>query len=81
MIDDSTPKVRNKRLKLFINIIAILLIYMGARAWFQRDLVSGVAPAIQQSDMAGQIIDYASYQQQPGLLHFWATWCGVSHRE
>lgn len=33
------------------------------------------APAWQLKTQAGEIISLKSYQGQPVILHFWATWC------
>jgi len=70
-----------QRVKLVLNILVILLVYMGVRAWFQRNLVSGVAPIIQTADLGGQAVQWPAYEDRPVLLHFWGTWCSVCAAE
>lgn len=81
MASKLAKKPRSRWLSLGLNILIVLIVYMGIRAWFQRDLVSGVAPAFNSSDMSGLSVDLASYDEQPVLVHFWAVWCSVCAAE
>ena len=81
MTSQSDKKPRSRWLSLGLNLLILLILYMGIRAWFQRDLVSGMAPAFNSSDLSGLQVDLASYEQQPVLLHFWAVWCSVCAAE
>ncbi len=81
MTSQSAKKRRSRWLSLAINLLILFILYMGIRAWFQRDLVSGMAPAFNSSDLAGMQVDLASYEEQPVLLHFWAVWCSVCAAE
>jgi len=81
MTSQSAKKRRSRWLSLAINLLILFILYMGIRAWFQRDLVSGMAPAFNSSDLAGMQVHLASYEEQPVLLHFWAVWCSVCAAE
>ena len=66
---------------LFLEVLVFLLIYLGLRAWMQRDLVAGVAPEIQSVDLNGSAVSLQDFQNQPVLLHFWASWCKICRFE
>lgn len=73
--------VQHRGVKLAIEILIILLIYFAIKAYMQRDLVQGTAPALENTLLNGQVVNLQSYQGKPLLLHFWATWCGVCKLE
>lgn len=65
-----------------LEILIFLLIFMAIRAWMQRDLPTGLAPALQGVTLGGQVIDLATLGQgRPVLVHFWATWCPICKLE
>ena len=62
-------------------IVVIVVLILVVRAWQQRDVASGLAPAL-----AGQLLDGRQYvlapsAGQPVLVHFWATWCPICRLE
>lgn len=58
-----------------IEALILVIVIVGIRAWQQRDVASGAAPAL-----AGSLLDGSAYvlpEERPVLVHFWATWCPV----
>jgi thiol-disulfide isomerase/thioredoxin len=70
---------KNKRriVILLIELLVFLLVYLGIRAWMQRDMVVGPAPALPSVTMQGETFSLEAYQGKPVLVHFWASWCGI----
>lgn len=64
-----------------IEILVLILIIMGVRAWQQRSLIEGEAPVFQEVGLAGEEITLAEYRGKPLLLHFWASWCPMCEIE
>ena len=82
MTDTTTTKPpvnkwRNRTIKALIFIVVIA----GFRAWQQRDMVSGPAPALQGMTLAGQPYQLAAHRDGPVMVHFWATWCPICKTE
>lgn len=62
-----------------VEALILVIVIVGIRAWQQRDVVSGAAPAL-----AGSLLDGSAYvlpEGRPVLVHFWATWCPVCSAE
>ncbi|HID83438.1 MAG TPA: TlpA family protein disulfide reductase [Chromatiales bacterium] len=72
---------RRRAITLVAEVLFFLLIYLGVRAWMQRDMVEGQAPIIQAVDVAGQSVSLSDFHGQPLLLHFWASWCRICQFE
>ena len=60
-----------------INLILIVALVAGIRAWQQRDMVSGDAPLLRGITLGGDFYDLPGHLGRPLLVHFWATWCGI----
>ena len=69
------PKKKHRWGRLFIEILVIVIIVIGIRAWQQKELVTGVAPSFQSTLLNGKSISLEDYNGKPLLLHFWAEWC------
>jgi thiol-disulfide isomerase/thioredoxin len=66
-----------------IAIIAILLVAVlaGMNAWKNRNMISGVAPALQGVTLAGKPYILPVHPAQPVIVHFWGTWCSDCRAE
>ena len=66
-----------KALILSAEVLVFVALYLGIKAYTQRDLASGVAPEIQAVLLSGEKVSLSDYRGQPVLVHFWATWCPI----
>lgn len=64
-----------------INVLLVVIVVVGIRAWQQRDMVSGTAPELQGVTLAGKDYKLSEHPDRPVLVHFWATWCPICRAE
>ena len=80
-------KKQRSWLRIIVECLLIIALVFVVRAWFQRDLPTGLAPEFQARLLDNQVIDLKDYRGKPLMLHFWASWCdfcafaeeGISH--
>jgi peroxiredoxin len=69
---------RKKRYLIWgAELLVFVLVYVGVRAWLQRDMVEGPAPMIEAVTVDDQAVSLEDYRGKPLLIHFWASWCGI----
>jgi len=56
-----------------LELLFVVVVLVGVRAWQTRDAVSGPAPELAATTVEGEAVRL----EGPTLVHFWATWCGV----
>jgi peroxiredoxin len=82
MTNEINGKPRASRWRnIAIEVVLFVVVVAGVRAWQQRDMVSGAAPVLQGTTLAGQACKLPARPTRPVLVHFWATWCPVCSAE
>lgn len=68
-------KKKKRWFRYLLEILLIVGIVFGIRAWQQKDLVAGEAPSFQSVMLDGKTVNLEDYRGKPFVLHFWASWC------
>ena len=70
-----------KRRILLVEVVLIIAVYLAAKAYSGRNLVTGTAPPIVATSLTGTPIAFSDFKDRPVLVHFWASWCPVCELE
>jgi len=73
--------MRNRYLKIAVEVLLLIVLYLGIKAYMQRDLAAGPAPPLHGQLLSGETVDLQALRNKPVLLHFWATWCKICKLE
>ncbi len=76
----SAPR-KSKWRGIAIEVLLFIAVVAAIRVWQQRDMVSGTAPVLQGTTLAGLPYKLPAHPDHPVLVHFWATWCPVCRAE
>ncbi len=77
-------ETRSKRRRWIVwgvEILFFIVLFLAIKAWAQRDMISGEAPALSGYDLNGELVSLADFRGQTVLVHFWATWCRICQLE
>ncbi len=61
--------------------LAIIIVFLGVRAWKQQAMPKGIAPPITGEIVSGKIVSLSDYRGKPVMLYFWASWCKICEFE
>ena len=71
----------NKAIRVFLQLMLIVMVYFSVRYWKSLDAIQGAAPVIVAQTLQGDEFDLREHRERPMLVHFWATWCPVCELE
>lgn len=60
-----------------LELLLLIAIILGARAFFQQSLIEGVAPNFSQVSIQHGEVSLQDYQGKPTLLYFWMKDCAM----
>lgn len=70
-------KRRSKWVRTLVEVLVVVAVLLGIRAYQTRDAARGPAPALTLASLDGEVVHLPEARGRPFALYFWASWCGV----
>ncbi len=74
-------KIRRRGPRLLMELALVVVAILVLEAFLTRDAARGTAPPLEAHTITGEAFSLADWQGQAGVVHFWATWCGICDLE
>lgn len=69
--------MKRRWLRQLLPWAALLAAYLGLQLFAGYRLASGTPPPLAGTSLTGARLDLAQLHGRPGLIYFWASWCGI----
>jgi thiol-disulfide isomerase/thioredoxin len=79
MTNALTARVRRIAREWGPQVLVLLVVFLGVRAWQLRGAAEGTAPPVigRSIHAPDQLLSLEALRGRPAVVYFWATWCGV----
>jgi thiol-disulfide isomerase/thioredoxin len=74
-------KINRPNRKTIMQFMMVIIAIFAIRMWQQQDLTYGNVPSFSSKTLTGEILSSQSPENEPMLIHFWATWCKICSME
>jgi thiol-disulfide isomerase/thioredoxin len=74
-------KINRPNRKNIMQFMMVIIAIFAIRMWQQQDLTYGNVPSFSSKTLTGEILSSQSPENEPMLIHFWATWCKICSME
>lgn len=76
-----TAFFRRRWVRRLLELLVVVLVIVGIRAWQGPDIERGPAPHLSGITLEGELVSLSGYAGAPLLLVFWAEWCHICRLE
>lgn len=81
MATTKTKPPARPRWRTALEVVAIIAVFLVVRAWQASGTAAGQAPAFALTSLEGETIALGAPREEPVVVHFFASWCGVCAAE
>ncbi|HIE77685.1 MAG TPA: redoxin domain-containing protein [Candidatus Thioglobus sp.] len=74
-------KINRPNRKTIMQFMMVIIAIFAIRMWQQQDLTYGNVPSFSSKTLTGEILSSQPPENEPMLIHFWATWCKICSME